>query len=224
MLLWGCMETNSLVLLAQIIVFLYSVILHEIAHGFVANKFGDDTAKVSGRLSLNPLVHIDPVGSLLVPFILYISGSGFLFGWAKPVPVNPFRLRAGVISYRWVAMAGVLTNFVLALFAAGILKVAISVFGFGADNLGVIFFILVFQINLILAVFNALPLPGFDGFNFLTTFKWFSGLLARSPLANPIFMAQYGLVVSIVIIYLFMPFISKIIGFVFSLVARIFGL
>src|SRR3989338_5942179 len=101
---------TSVIFLIYIIVFLYSVILHEIAHGFVANYFGDDTARISGRLSFNPIVHIDPVGSILVPAILVISGSGFLFGWAKPVPVNPYRLQGGPKAYRLVTLAGIATN------------------------------------------------------------------------------------------------------------------
>src|SRR3989344_7316105 len=98
-----------LILLVSIIAFIGSVIVHEIAHGVVANWFGDDTAKVAGRLSLNPIVHIDPVGSILVPAILMVSGAGILFGWAKPVPVNSFRLRGGPASFRWVLLAGIAT-------------------------------------------------------------------------------------------------------------------
>jgi len=214
---------NEIILLIYIVAFLYSVILHEIAHGWVANYFGDDTAKISGRLSLNPLVHIDPVGSILVPILLYLSQTGFLFGWAKPVPVNPYRLKQGTTSYRWVAMAGVLTNFCIAIVSALVLKITTQYLDFGVNNLGVILFTVLFQINLALAVFNALPLPGFDGFNFLTTFKPVTDFLAKTPLANPLFMAQYGLFLSIIILFLCMPLIDWVFAFVFKLFGQIFG-
>src|SRR3989338_10886267 len=114
---------EPVIFLIYIVVFLYSVILHEIAHGWTANRFGDDTAKVMGRLSLNPIVHVDPIGSIAVPLLLWLSQSGFLFGWAKPVPVNPYRLKGGAMAYRWVTVAGILTNFSLAVMAAIILKI-----------------------------------------------------------------------------------------------------
>lgn len=218
------MEINYLELIIQIIVFLYSVIFHEIAHGLVAYRYGDDTARIAGRLSLNPLVHIDPIGSIFVPLLLKLSGSGFLFGWAKPVPVNPYRLKDAKKAYRWVALAGVLTNLLLAVIAATILKITIQYLGLGLFNAGVLFFVYALQINIILGVFNSLPLPGFDGFNFLTTFEWFSRLISRSPLGNPLFMVQYGLFISIFILLLIWPLISNIIYFFLRVFGLIFGL
>jgi Zn-dependent protease len=210
--------------IVQIVAFIFSVIFHEIAHGFVAYRFGDDTAKISGRLSLNPLVHIDPIGSILVPGLLFLSGTNFLFGWAKPVPVNPYRLKGGVSAYRWVSLAGVLTNFVLAVIAALVIKITVQFLGFDFNNLGVILFVAFLQINIVLAVFNFLPLPGFDGFNFLTTFKPIAQVFSKSPLANPFFMARYGLVLSIAILFVFMPFINLIFNFIFNLFINFFGL
>lgn len=215
---------EAIIPLIFIIVFLYSVVLHEIAHGFVANYFGDDTARVSGRLSFNPIVHIDPVGSILVPVLLYISSTGFLFGWAKPVPVNPYRLKDGKKSYRWVTLAGIATNLALAVIGALVLKVAVQNFGYGANNLGVVFFSTIVQINLILGIFNAMPLPGFDGWNFLTTFNWFASLVKMTPLANPMFMAKWGLMISIFLIFMFMPILSRIFFFVFGIFGLIFGI
>jgi Zn-dependent protease len=213
-----------LVFLIYIAVFLYSVILHEIAHGWTANYFGDDTARISGRLSFNPLAHIDPVGSILVPFLLYFSQSGFLFGWAKPVPVNPYRLRGGLFSYRWVAAAGVLTNFFLAVVSALVIKLTIQFFGLAANNLGVLFFTAALQINLVLAVFNFLPMPGFDGFNFLTTFKPVNQLLGKISFSKSVFLAQYGLVISIFFLFLLMPYISLLIGLIFKIFIQFFGI
>lgn len=213
-----------LLILVSIVAFICSVIFHEIAHGVVANWFGDDTAKLAGRLSLNPVVHIDPVGSILVPAMLMISGSGILFGWAKPVPVNSFRLRGGAASYRWVSLAGIATNLVLALLAAVVLKFTTQALDFPGNNLGVYFFVSLLQVNIVLAVFNAFPLPGFDGFNFLTTFRPISQLLAMTPFGNPIFMAQYGLIVSLGLLFLLMPVISRLINAVLGFIVGIFGL
>src|SRR3989338_10758322 len=145
---------EGIIFLIYIVVFIGSVILHEIAHGFVANFFGDDTARIAGRLSLNPVVHIDPVGSILVPLLLFVSNSGFLFGWAKPVPVNAYRLRGGAAAYRWVTLAGVATNLVLAVIGILILKLALQLMFLPVNNLGVFFFQVLFQVNLVLAVFN----------------------------------------------------------------------
>jgi Zn-dependent protease len=209
--------------LISIAVFLYAVVLHEIAHGWVAYKFGDDTAKVSGRLSLNPLVHIDPIGSILVPGILLLSSSGFLFGWAKPVPVNPYRLTGGAKAYRWVTMAGIATNLCLAIISLVILRVSQEL-AVPGNNLGVVFFFIAFKINLILAIFNSLPFPGFDGWNFITTFEPVAKAISKTPLGNPIFISQYGLVVSIALIFLFMPYIGQLFNLVFGLLMTIFGL
>ena len=210
--------------LVSIIAFIGSVILHEIAHGIVAYWFGDDTAKLAGRLSLNPIVHIDLVGSILVPAILMISGSGILFGWAKPVPVNSFRLRGGAASYRWVSLAGIVTNLILAIIAAVVLKFTTQVLDFPGNNLGVYFFVSLLQINIILAVFNAFPLPGFDGFNFFTTFRPIAQLLSATPFGNPVFMAQYGLMASLLLLFLIMPVIGRVINVVLGFIMTIFGL
>ena len=213
-----------LIFVIFIVTFIGSVILHEIAHGFVAFKFGDDTAKISGRLSLNPIVHIDPVGSILVPLMLYISSAGFLFGWAKPVPVNPLRLNNMPVSYRFVSAAGVVTNFVLAVISALVVKITTQTLDIGANNLGVIFFTSMLQINIVLGIFNSLPLPGFDGWNFLSTFRPVAIVMNKTPLANPMFMAQYGLVISIALLFILMPVISLIFNYIFGLFITIFGL
>lgn len=146
----------------SIIILLFSVILHEVMHGYVAKKFGDTTAERAGRLTLNPIPHIDPIGTILLPLILMISGSGFLFGWAKPVPVNPLNfsnLKKGEI---FVSAAGILANFSLAIFAAiifHILNALPQTFPFFIGQI-LQFAIL---INLILGIFNLLPIPPLDG-------------------------------------------------------------
>ena len=204
--------------------FMASVILHEIAHGRTADFFGDNTARLSGRLSFNPLVHIDPVGSILVPVVLMLSQSGFLFGWAKPVPVNAANLRGGAGAYRWVCLAGILTNLILAVMAALVLKLAIQFLGLGDNNLGILFFYALLQVNIVLAVFNLVPLPGFDGFNFFMTFKPVFIFVSRTPLGNPMFMARWGLLASILLVFLFSSYIGWIITYIFAVFLSLFGL
>jgi len=99
----------------QVIVLVIAVVFHEVAHGYVAYRLGDFTAYRQGRLSLNPVRHIDPVGSLLVPFLLIVTGAPFLLGWAKPVPINPSVFKSPSMGMLWVALAGPATNIALAL-------------------------------------------------------------------------------------------------------------
>ena len=137
---------------------LFAITVHETAHGWVASKLGDHSARMMGRLTLNPIKHIDPVGTILVPAFLYFT-SGFIFGWAKPVPVNFNALRSPKQDMLWVAIAGPVSNFIM----AGLWLLAILV----AFNINSQFLIdmgqVGVQINLVLAVLNLLPLPPLDG-------------------------------------------------------------
>ena len=143
--------------LIMLLVLFFSVIIHEIAHGYIALLNGDPTAKLHGRLTLNPLPHIDPVGTILVPALLFLSHSGILFGWAKPVPVNPMNFRNFRTGELSVSAAGPLSNFFLAFVFAQLSHWA-------ANNQG--FFLLCYAgvyINLILMLFNLIPIPPLDG-------------------------------------------------------------
>ena len=141
---------------------LFAITLHEAAHGYAALRFGDDTALRAGRLSLNPLRHVDPVGTILLPGLLLLSGSPFLFGYAKPVPVNFWRLRNPKRDMIWVAAAGPLTNLVMATAAAFLVHGVImlpeefAIWGIANLNNAIV-------LNIILAVFNMIPLPPLDG-------------------------------------------------------------
>lgn len=151
-----------------IVVLIASVVVHEVAHAWQARREGDDTAERLGRITLNPIPHLDPVGSFIVPLALHLTGSGFLFGWAKPVPVNPANYR----SYRWgdirVSLAGIVSNLLLALLATGMAALVFRFGGVGAQQGPVaaalaqmaLYGIL---INLILAFFNLIPIPPLDG-------------------------------------------------------------
>ncbi len=139
-----------------------AITFHEAAHGFVAHRFGDNTAWELGRVSFNPLKHIDPFGTLMLPAMLLLSHSPFLFGYAKPVPVNFRALRHPRIDMVWVALAGPATNIALALFAAAAFHVLAfvpaSAVQWVADNLKN-----ALVINVVLAIFNMLPIPPLDG-------------------------------------------------------------
>ncbi len=160
-----------------LVVLLFSLTVHESAHAWAANRLGDPTARLLGRVSLNPLVHIDPIGTLLFPLIAAISNVP-LIGWAKPVPVNVGRLRRGRTDYVLVAAAGPASNLLLALVASLVLTVMpVSPMHVGEPNLSAPLARLFTQglvVNVFLALFNLIPIPPLDGGNIV------SGLLPRS--------------------------------------------
>ena len=170
---------------------LFAITVHEAAHGYAARYFGDNTAYSLGRISLNPLKHIDPMGTLLMPLLLYFATSGaFLFGYAKPVPVNFGRLRHPKRDMIWVALAGPGANFLQALLWGGLLLVL------GAIGVDEYFFIKMCQggvlVNLVMFAFNLFPLPPLDGGRILVgLLPWRqAALLARiEPLGFFIVMA-----------------------------------
>ena len=144
---------------------LLAITLHEVAHGYVARRFGDRTAEAQGRLSLNPLKHVDPIGTVVLPGFLLLTGAGFLFGWAKPVPVVPRNLRNPKTDMAWVAAAGPGVNLAMALGWA-IVGTAIGRDLLGESDAGR-WVVAMAQVgvffNVLLAVFNMLPIPPLDG-------------------------------------------------------------
>jgi len=169
---------DMLEIAAAIIALLIAIIGHEIMHGWVAYKYGDHTARSQGRLSINPLIHIDPFGSILVPLMTYFlpmllgASSGFLFGWAKPVPVNTHTVirNGGYNAAMQVSLAGIAYNLFLATLSSVILLSMAQ--PSEADGIAYLFsYIFVMKlllINVVLAVFNLLPIPSFDGAHFLS--------------------------------------------------------
>lgn len=154
-------------LAVSILILLFSVILHEVMHGLMAKKFGDRTAEMAGRLTLNPLPHIDPIGTILIPgFMIFstLSGlnPGFIIGWAKPVPINPLNFRNIRRGELFVSAAGIGANFALAILASLVLHLLDSLPQTFPYILGAIL-VQIIRTNLLLGVFNLFPIPPLDG-------------------------------------------------------------
>ena len=182
-------------LLIILSVLLFSLTIHEMAHAVTADWLGDTTARRLGRISLNPLVHLDPVGSVLMPLVGYFAG-GFVFGWAKPVPVNPANLKNHRRDFLVISAAGPASNIVLAVGASVLLGVVPGGLeaseGIPGALATLLFFML--QLNLLLAVFNMLPIPPLDGGNVL------AGLLPESLASSyDRLIRPYGFVILIVL-------------------------
>ncbi|MCR4333436.1 MAG: site-2 protease family protein [Patescibacteria group bacterium] len=148
----------------SLIVLILSVIAHEVAHGYAANTLGDPTARLAGRLTLNPLPHIDLMGSIVLPALLIFTHSPILFGWAKPVPYNPYNLKARRWGEALVALAGSATNILLAVIFGLIVRYATTI---GLDQTAISFAATIAFINLFLGLFNLIPFPPLDGFTAL---------------------------------------------------------
>jgi len=147
-------------MLPQLVILFFSIIFHEVAHGWVALWRGDTTARDYGRLTFNPIPHIDPIGSVLLPVFLFLTRSPILFGWAKPVPVNPWRLRQAKKDLALVSASGPVSNLLLAVVFSVLFRVVLA-----TDGAGLLAKLMVYGvvINLVLAFFNLLPVPPLDG-------------------------------------------------------------
>ena len=197
---------------------IFAITVHEAAHGYIARYFGDTTAESLGRITLNPIKHIDPIGTILVPALLVLSGTGFLFGWAKPVPVDFSRLRNPKRDMRWVAAAGPASNFLMAIFWAMVYKFATSMAGDFSVPLSLMGQAGIL-VNVVLMVLNLLPLPPLDG-----------GRIAVSLLPNQMAykfaqLERYGFIILLVLMFtgilskIMMPFIMVLL----AMFAGIFG-
>ncbi len=195
----------ELIQIFSIVVLIFSIVLHEIAHGYAALLCGDPTAKISGRLTLNPVKHLDFVGSLIVPIVFFFASSG-VAGWAKPVPYNPYLLQ-GRFAELFVASAGVLTNLLIALCIAFALSIGILTPSQEAFEL----ITAIVYINIGLFVFNLLPFPPFDGLRIITSLFHSLGVARRHFM---IFEQPFWIFISLLIAFNLSPFIASIVSFI----------
>lgn len=207
-------------IIITLVVLIFSAILHEIAHGLVADRLGDPTARLLGRLTLDPRPHIDPIMSILLPLLLIISGSPIIFGGAKPVPVDPFNLKDGRKDLALVSLAGPVTNVCLAIIGAIIFHSLLYILGSTEISGGLLFLMRLLQtivsINILLAVFNLLPIPPLDGS------KVFSLLLPEKTAAAYLSIGTLG--AGLLLFLLFLPTgLSTLIGILYNFGLSLLG-
>ncbi len=197
-------------LILQIIILIFSIVIHEVSHGAMADYLGDPTAKYAGRLTLNPSKHLDLIGSVIVPlFLILTTGRGF--GWAKPVPINPYNFRDQKYGSLKVALAGPGVNLAVALVFGLILRFSLA---FIPSSLASIFSSIIY-LNIILGVFNLLPIPPLDGSHVLFTF------LPYSMQKIKIFLTQFGFFILIFLIFFFpwfFQFLIYIVNWIFTII------
>lgn len=209
----------SLEILIGIGILMFSIVLHEVAHGYAAEMLGDPTARMAGRLTLNPLRHLDPFGSVIIPALLVVTQSPILFGYAKPVPYNPYNLfKSPRFGEAIVAGAGPATNLALAALAGAVVRFSPAL-GVSEPFLEVLFFAV--YINIFLALFNLIPIPPLDGSKVLGAIL--PGSLGRAYEALRMRFEQYGLlfgfILVIAVFYLFSPFFVGFVRFLTALLA-----
>lgn len=197
-------------ILITLVILLFSAIVHEVSHGLAAEKLGDSTARDEGRITLNPIPHIDPFGSIMLPALLLFVGSPIIFGAAKPVPVNFHNLHPRRLGMALVSLSGPLSNFVLAVLFMLPVK-----FGLVTGAVAEIWLKAVL-INLVLAVFNILPIPPLDGS------KIVASLLPDNIMYKLLELERFGFV--LVIVFLFLGILDKILLPVVTLFFRLFGI
>ena len=192
----------------QIVVLLYSVVIHEVSHGLMADSLGDPTARNLGRLSLNPLKHLDMFGSVILPLLLFLVRSPFIVGYAKPVPYVPENLRDRKYGPAKVAIAGPASNLVLAFLFGMTLRFLPDIF---TSPLVPQLLSFIIVLNLVLAIFNLFPIPPLDGHWLLMTF------LPRRFIKFRRFLYQYSLVLLIIFLIYIFPLIFPLVGLVYEL-------
>lgn len=193
-----------------LVILLFSVVIHEVSHGIVANRLGDDTARLAGRLTLNPLPHLDLFGSILLPLFLFMANSPVIFGSAKPVPVNFFNLKNPKRDMALVSLAGPGANFVLALaFALPIRFGLIS-----SDTIGYEVLLQAVLLNLVLGIFNLIPIPPLDGS------KVFASFLSDEMMYRILAWERFGFI--LIILFLYTGLIHSVLVPILVILSRIF--
>jgi Zn-dependent protease len=192
---------ESIITIAVLII---SIVLHEVAHGYAANWLGDPTARLAGRLTINPISHIDLMGSIIIPAMLFLTSAGFMFGWAKPVPYNPYNLRNQRWGESFVAFAGPGTNFLLALIFAVIINMSGTL---GLSDAFVQLAQYIVFVNVFLGCFNLIPFPPLDGSKVIEPFLPRSLGIQFRRLGDS--MARFGILGSVLILTVFVVFLAQ---------------
>ena len=205
------MDISINIIIFQVVVLIFSAVIHEYMHGWMADRLGDSTAKDAGRLTMNPIVHLDFFGSLLLPFLLVITGSPFVFGWAKPVPFNPYNLKDQKYGIAKVAIAGPAANLITALFFGFVLRFA----PLGDNVMLITLLAIIVQINLLLMIFNLVPIPPLDGSKVLMSF------LPTEARNTYMKLERYGMILVMFFIIFAFNLIIPIINFLFRLIVGI---
>jgi len=200
------MSIMQLDIVFSIAILIMSVVIHEVSHGFAANYLGDPTARLEGRLSLNPISHLDPIGSVFVPVMLALLPGNLMFGWARPVPVNPYNLR-GKYAEAIVAAAGPLSNIALAVVFGLFIRFASEAVPASSLHIAT----LVVIVNLVLAIFNLVPIPPLDGSKVLFAFLPYHLQEARQSLE------RYGFFIVLIFIVFFWQYLAPILELAFTL-------
>lgn len=198
-------------IIISIAILVFSVVIHEVAHGLAALSQGDQTAKIMGRLTLNPIKHIDPFGSIILPLLCAILPGGIILGWAKPVPVNFNALKSGKKGEALVAFAGPLSNIVLALIAG----LTIRLFSQGLPGPAIVALEIIVLTNLVLATFNLVPIPPLDGSRIL------SAVLPQKARYLMNILERYGLLFSLLFVFFLWQLIIPIVYLVAYLITGV---
>ena len=219
------LSQNVMVLAIQFVPFMIAVVFHEFAHGYIARQWGDTTAQDQGRLTLNPVPHIDPLGTLVFPILMMLSGLHFLIGWAKPVPINPTRFRKYRPGLFWVSLAGPGMNFLLAVVSAILLCVLLK---FSTPDF---YFYepltemakMSVGLNIMLGLFNLIPLPPLDGSKIVESFLSYNATQTYEKIAPYSFFILIALLMT-GLLNVLSPVTYFLANGIFALVGPIFGL
>jgi Zn-dependent protease len=202
-----------------VVVLIMSIVIHEVAHGYSAYLLGDDTAKLNGRLTLNPIKHLDPFGSVILPLLLYFTTAGsFLIGWAKPVPYNPANLRKGRMGNLIVAISGIGANLTIAIIFGLLMKfgpmIGIPLYNLDGITANPFYNIttIIVMINLVLALFNLIPIPPLDGSKVLFALLPFKYRYVEN------FLERWGMIILLLFIIFLWSKVAPIVYIVFNLI------